>query len=667
MNKKQAAQEIAELTKKINYYNKQFFQYHRSLISDYAFDQLVLRLTALEQQFPELKQPNSPTQRVGEKLNKAFPTIKHTHLMRSLGNTYSIEELKQFDTRIHKLLGEEKATYFCELKFDGVAISIRYHNGDLQYVVTRGDGTQGDDITANGRTITSIPSSIADKNIPPFLEVRGEAFMTKEAFYALNEKHTKEGKPTLANPRNTTSGTLKTLDSNLVAERELSFCPYTLIADNLNLPTQASRIDMLEKWGFFVSPTYRMCPSIEGVIDYIKEWEEKRDSLPMEIDGVVIKVNEIAYQKQLGATNKSPRWAIAYKYKPQNTRAFLEEVIYQVGRTGVITPVAKLTPTRLAGSTIQRASLHNSQEIATLDLHTEDTILLEKGGDVIPKVIAVDLAKRKAGSQPIQFITKCPSCHTSLIKEEDGAHHYCPNHQACPWQLQGKLNHFVHRQAMNIAHIGGKTISLLFEKNIIQRPVDLYALTESSFSGLEGFQEKSIHNILSSIEASKHKPFAKVLFALGIRHIGSTVAQKLVQHFGDIDSMSKASEEALIAVPEVGPQIAHSLLAYFQDHEEMAHLTALRDVGIQLSQDITHTNDTLAGKSFVITGTFTSFSREDMRSYIQNHGGRVVSALSSQVDYLVAGNNAGPTKITKADKLGTTVIDEQALQKIVTQ
>lgn len=665
MDRQQAAREMTDLIKQVNYYNKQFFEHHRSLISDYAFDQLVARLTSLEKQFPDLKRPDSPTHRVGEKTTKGFATRKHTHPMRSLSNTYSIEEVKQFTTRLHKLLPDTNITYFCELKFDGTAISIHYEKGKLQHAVTRGDGVQGDDITANGRAIQAIPSSIKASDLPDEFEVRGEVYMTKKAFELLNKKHTEEGKTLLANPRNTAAGTLKTLDSTIVADRNLSFCPYTLISKDLDLPTQASRIQILEKWGFQVSPTHRMCHSLEEVIDYIAHWEKERDNLPMEIDGVVIKVNELASQQQLGATSKSPRWAIAYKYKPQSASALLEDVIYQVGRTGVITPVAKLSPTRLAGSTIQRASLHNSQEIATLGLHKHDTVFLEKGGDVIPKVTAVDLSKRPPDTQHIQFTTHCPSCETLLIKEEDGAHHYCPNHQACPAQLKGKLRHFVHRQAMNIVHIGGKTIDLLSEKNIIKQPADLYQLTPKDFIGLEGFKTKTVQNILSSIQASKAKPFDKVLFALGIRHVGATVAYKLVQHFHNIDALKQASEEALITVPEVGTQIAQSVIAYFQDPYEIKHLDALCNAGLQFSQkkenNATH-NDALANKSFVITGTFDGFSREEMRSYIQTHGGRLVSALSAQVDYLVAGHSAGPKKITQAEKLDVKVISEDDLQ-----
>ncbi|MEM7361828.1 MAG: NAD-dependent DNA ligase LigA [Bacteroidota bacterium] len=665
ITKEKAAQEIATLTERINYYNDQFFQKNRSLISDYAFDQLVERLTKLEKHFPDLKRADSPTGRVGEKLSKGFVARKHIRPMRSLSNTYSVDEIKQFAARMEKLLPARKITYFCEPKFDGTAVSIHYKEGDLTHIVTRGDGVQGDDITANGRTISSIPSAIQGANLPEAFEVRGEVFMTKKAFEALNKKQAMEGKPLFANPRNTAAGTLKTLDRTIVAGRELSFHPYTLIGENVEYPTQEERLKALGEWGFERSQLHRMCQNIDEVIEYTTYLEKQRKTLPMEIDGVVIKVNEIVVQKQLGATSKSPRWAIAYKYKPDSVRTLLEDVIFQVGRTGVITPVAKLSPVRVAGSTVQRATLHNSQEIATLGLHTQDTVLLEKGGDVIPKITAVDLTKRKEGSTPIHFVTHCPSCHTPLIKEEDGAHHYCPNTTACPDQLKGKLRHFVHRKAMNITHVGGKTIDLFFDLQIVQRPADLYTLTAKAMTGLEGFQEKTIQNILTSIEDSKNKPFEKVLFALGIRHVGATVAQKLVQHFENIDYLRNASVEEMNAVPEVGGQIAESVKAYFDNQEEEEHLAMLKQAGLQFVQQKGKEHQQhLAGKTFVITGTFEHYSREGMRTYLQNHGGRVVSALSSQVDYLVAGNGAGPKKLSQAEKLGMHLVREEELASL---
>ena len=665
MTQEKAQQEIATLTEKINYYNDQFFQKNRSLISDYAFDQLVDRLKTLEELFPNLKKTDSPTSRIGEKLNKGFVARKHIRPMRSLGNTYSVEEVEQFATRVKKLSSQEAVTYFCEPKFDGIAVSIHYAKGKLTHIITRGDGVQGDDITENGRTISSIPSSIEAPNLPDAFEVRGEVFMTKKAFETLNKKQALDEKPLFANPRNTAAGTLKTLDHTIVASRELSFHPYTLMGENLDYPTQEARLKVLGEWGFERSHLHRMCQNIDEVTEYITNLEEKRSTLPMEIDGVVIKVNEMATQKKLGATSKSPRWAIAYKYKPESATTLLEEVVFQVGRTGVITPVAKLTPVRVAGSTVQRATLHNHQEMETLGLHAHDTVFLEKGGDVIPKITAVDLTKREKSSQPIRFVTHCPSCDTSLEKEEDGAHHYCPNTSACPDQLKGKIRHFVHRQALNITHVGGKTIDPLFDLKIVQRPADLYALRAEDMVGLEGFQEKTIQNILSSIEDSKEKPFDKVLFALGIRHVGATVARKLVQHFQNIDNLRHASVEEMTNVPEVGEQIAESVKAYFEDQHEMAHLAKLQEAGLQLVQakNIGHAQH-LADKAFVITGTFENYSREDMRTYLQNHGGRVVSALSSQVDYLVAGHGAGPQKMAQAQKLDVRVVGEGELSSI---
>ena len=667
MDTTKAAKEIAHLTEQINHYNKAFFQEHRSLISDYEFDQLLAKLIRLEKKFPSLKKKNSPTLRIGEKTNKGFVSRKHLNPMLSLSNTYDVAQVEQFAQRIQKLLPKEKITYFCELKYDGTAVSIHYKKGKLQYILTRGNGVEGDDVTANGRTITTIPTTLPAIAHLPHVEVRGEVFMTKKAFDTLNKKQAEANKPLLANPRNTAAGTLKTLDTTIVANRNLSFCPYTLIGKSLDCTTQEAAIKKLEQLGFHVSKTYRMCHTLEEVLEYIHYWEKIRVTLPMEIDGIVIKVNALDQQKKLGFTSKSPRGIIAYKYKPQSASTQLEKIIYQVGRTGVITPVAQLSPILLAGSTIQRATLHNSQEMQSLGLRTYDSVFLEKGGDVIPKITAVDLAKRKKESTPIHFITQCPCCDTTLVKEEEGAHHYCPNTTHCTDQLKGKLRHFVHRNAMHITHIGEKTIETLFTKKIIQYAADLYTLTRSSFIGLPGFKSKTVDNILTSITDSKKQPFDKVLFALGIRHVGATLAYKLATHFKNIEHLATASEESLIALPEVGPQIAKSLCAFFENNDERTHLHNLQKAGLQfiLKEEAIQTHQPLKGLSFVITGTFDGYSREQMRTHIQKHGGKVVTAPSAQVNYLVKGHSAGPKKITQADKLNIKIIDEERLEKLI--
>ncbi|XWN35341.1 MAG: NAD-dependent DNA ligase LigA [Roseivirga sp.] len=663
MTRSEAQREIDRLAAQVRYHNERYHQHGQPEISDYAFDQLLAQLIKLEAQFPECQRPDSPTQEVGEKPTKNFETVYHQSPMLSLSNTYSEEEIAKFVQRTQKLLQGAPTQFFCELKFDGIAISLLYKEGVLERVVTRGDGEKGDDITNNAQTIAAIPKRIQAEAVPPTFEVRGEAFMPRTHFESLNQTRVAQGEEPLANPRNTAAGTLKMLDTNLVARRLLDFYPYALRAEALALPTHEQGIALLEQWGFHVSPTYQKCSNMTEVMAYIQRWETQKHQLPVDIDGVVIKINDLAQQTQLGATAKSPRWAIAYKYKPTSAVTVLETVSYQVGRTGAVTPVAHLTPILLAGTTVKRASLHNAHEIARLDLHSEDTVLVEKGGDIIPKVTGVVTAKRKPNSPSIAFIAHCPACHTPLVQHGEEAIHYCPNEKACPPQCIGRLKHFVHRKTMNIDALGGKTVALLFEQGLVRTPADLYALRYEDIYPLEGFKEVSTNKLLRGIAQSKQQPFENVLFALGIRHVGETVAEKLAQHFQHIDALLQATVEEMVLVPEVGEKIARSVVAYFQDVDNLALIEALKAAGLQLhtTASLTATADQpLAGKTFVISGNFQSLNREVLKNHLQRQGGRLLSAVSKNADYLVAGEKAGPTKLAKAQALGVEVLSEQA-------
>ena len=669
MTRPEAQQEIQRLTALVNHHNELYYQ-GQPEISDYEFDQLLAQLAQLEAQFLEFRQPNSPTQIVGEKPSKNFETIYHRHPMRSLSNTYSSEEVRKFVGRVQKLLPEAALNFLCELKFDGVAISLWYKDGALARVVTRGDGEKGDDITQNARTIAAIPQRIQAANLPPEFEVRGEAFMPRSHFEALNQTRIAQGEEPLANPRNTAAGTLKMLNASLVAQRSLDFYPYTLITEAPLFDTHAASIHRLEQWGFNVSPTYQQCETLEEVLAYINHWEVHRTTLPVDIDGIVIKINDLKQQAQLGYTAKSPRWAIAYKYKPENRHTLLEKVDYQVGRTGAITPVAHLKPILLAGTTVKRASLHNANEIARLGLHLGDTVLVEKGGDIIPKVTSIVAGQRKPDSPPITFVTQCPACHTDLVQHQDEAIHYCPNEKACPPQLIGRLKHFVHRKAMNIDSIGEKTLKLLFEQGLVRTPADLYQLRYDDIYPLEGYKELATQNLLQGIAQSKQMPFENVLFALGIRHVGETVAEKLAQHFQQIDALIQATAEEIITIPEVGDKIAQSIQAYFQDPTHLALVAALKAAGLQLRLKVPSTTaaaQPLAGRAFVLSGNFEQITREDLKRRIKQQGGKVLTAMSGNADYLVAGHKAGPAKLAAAQELGVPILSEEAISSMLAE
>lgn len=669
MNAAEARKAIQALSEKINYHSDLYYQKSTSEISDLEFDQLLEQLIKLEEQFPELKLPDSPAQRVGGTINKEFPSVVHKYPMLSLGNTYSQQELEDFDGRVAKGLDGEAYEYFCELKFDGTSISLTYENGLLAYGVTRGDGVRGDDVTANVKTIKSLPLRIKSKNVPKEFEVRGEIFLPKNVFKQLNKDREDIGEETYANARNTGSGTLKMQNSSEVAKRKLDCYLYYLLGDDIEVKTHSEAISKLESWGFQVSPTYRKCKSITEVLEYIHQWEKRRTELPLETDGVVIKVNDLDQQERLGYTAKSPRWAIAYKYKSESLSTRLNGITYQVGRTGAITPVAELEPVLLAGTTVKRASLHNANEIARLDLKMGDYVFVEKGGEIIPKVTAVDLSKRKAGAKPIQYIANCPECTTELIRVEGEANHYCPNEKGCPPQIKGRIEHFIGRKSMDIDSMGEKTIEQLYNLGLIKSPADLYDLKKEDLLKLEGFKELSVKNILSGIEASKVTPFASVLFAIGIRYVGKTVAEKLARYFKSIDTIAKATYDELLGAPEVGEKIAQSVVAFFSRPENIREIDRLKKAGLQLASDEKEPekiSSILENKSFVISGTFQKYERDHLKDIIIANGGRVLSGVSGKLDYLVAGENMGPSKLEKAEKLGVKIISEHEFDQMLT-
>lgn len=671
----EAQKRIEELTQQLNHYNHQYYQNSVSEVDDYTFDQLLEELVQLELQFPQYKLSESPTQRVGGTITKEFTTVAHKYPMLSLGNTYSEQELIEFDERVNKGLLGKPYEYICELKFDGVALSMTYENGILVRGVTRGDGSKGDDITANVKTIRTLPLKIIANNVPILFEVRGEGFMPYSVFERINQEKEELGEQLLANPRNAASGTFKQQDSAAVAERNLDCYIYSYLSDNEDFKTHSDSLTTLATWGFNISKSWKKCSTIQECFEFINYWETKRHELPLNTDGIVIKINSFEQQQELGFTAKSPRWAIAYKYKAENKSTLLKGISYQVGRTGAITPVADLQEVKLAGTTVRRASLHNANEIERLGLHIGDWVCVEKGGEIIPKITAVDFSKRGLFSEPVKYITHCPECNAELIKKEGEANHYCPNEKSCPPQIKGKLEHFIHRKAMNIDSLGEGKIELLFDKNLVTTPADLYDLKYEDLFGLEktifdeetgkskkiGFKEKTVENILKALENSKQIPFKSVLFGIGIRFVGATVAEKLANHFKTIDNLAKANLEELLSVAEIGERIAQSVIDFFADAENVAVIERLKVAGLQMTaieEDFVQESNILAGKSFLYTGTFVNFGREELENKIEANGGRFVSGVSSKLDFLIVGEKAGASKVDKANKLGVKMISE---------
>ena len=668
MTTAEAKKRIQTLTDQINHHNDLYYNQHKTEITDYEFDLLLNELIKLEEQFPDLKLPDSPTQRVGGTITKEFSTVVHQYPMLSLGNTYTPEELVEFDNRVAKGLDGDGYEYFCELKFDGVSISLIYEHGLLTKAVTRGDGVRGDDVTTNVKTIRSLPLRIQSKKIPQKFEVRGEVFLPKDVFKQLNQDREDIGEETYANARNTASGTLKMQDSAEVAKRKLDCYLYYLLGEYNELETHADAIHHLESWGFKVSPTYRLCKTIKEVLTYIQDWEKKRHELPLETDGVVIKVNSLEQQERLGFTAKSPRWAIAYKYKAESTSTRLNGITYQVGRTGAVTPVAELEPVLLAGTTVKRASLHNANEIARLDLHIGDYVFVEKGGEIIPKVTGVDTSRRTSSTKKVHYITHCPECKTRLIRKESEANHYCPNEKGCPPQIKGKIEHFIQRKAMDIDSLGEQTIKQLFDLQLVKTPADLYDLTKDDLLKLSKVKDKSAQNMLEGIAQSKAQPFENVLFGMGIRYVGKTVAEKLARHFKTLDKLASATYEELMEAPEVGEKIARSVVDFFQDQDNLVEIQRLKNSGLNFEsshQEPEKISSVLGDKSFVISGVFQHYERDQLKDVIIAHGGRVLSSVSGKLDYLLAGENMGPAKREKAEKLGVTIISEQEFEAML--
>jgi DNA ligase (NAD+) len=656
---------IQELTQRLHFLNTQYYQHDISEVSDQEFDAMLAELAQLEKENPALALPNSPTQRVGGTITKQFATAQHRYPMLSLGNTYSEDDLREFDERVQRGLEGAPYSYVCEQKFDGVAMSLSYDHGDLSQGVTRGDGTRGDVVTANVRTIRTLPLHLHG-NFPAEAEVRGEIFMPNSVFNDLNQEREQNGEALLANPRNAASGTLKLQDSAQVAARRLRFYAYSVLTPGRHFGSHSEALEAATAWGLPVSPTWQRCANLQEVLDYIHEWQQKRFTLPVNTDGIVIKVDDLRQQDQLGLTAKSPRWAIAYKYPTAAARTRLNEIIYNVGRTGAVTPVALLDPVPLAGTTVKRASVHNANQIALLDLRLGDMVFVEKGGEIIPKITGVDLAARPAEAVPVRFPTECPACGTPLVRPEGEAHYRCPNERGCPPQLKARLEHYVSRKALNIDGLGAETVGRFFDLGMVKTPADIYDLPQrrAELVGLERLGEKSIDNLIAGIEKSKTVPFERVLFGLGIRYVGETVAQKLAQHYRTMTALLAASAEELAAVPEVGGVIADSLALWSQQPENQEQVRRLAAAGVQLEasgEPPKAVSDRLAGLTFVLSGVFENYSREQLQNLIQQHGGKITGSISKKLSYLVAGDNMGPAKREKATTLKVPIISENEL------
>jgi DNA ligase (NAD+) len=658
------AEKIAALRKTLHEHNHRYYLLDAPVISDQEFDQLLRELQDLEEAHPEFYDPNSPTQRVGGGVTKSFETVAHRFPMYSLSNTYSKEELEQWEERIRKIIGpQEEIEYTCELKFDGVSVSLTYENGALIQALTRGDGTKGDNITTNIKTINTVPLKLYG-DYPPFFEIRGEVILPWEGFHKMNEERAQKGEPLYMNPRNTASGSLKLQDSSLVAQRPLNCFLYAIAGDQLPVKTQFEALEKARSWGFKVPESAKCVQSIDAVFDFIQYWEKARKTLPFEIDGIVIKVNRFEYQQELGFTAKAPRWAMAYKYQAEQVSTVLKGIQYQVGRTGAVTPVAQLEPVIISGTTVKRASLHNADQIEKLNLHLGDQVFVEKGGEIIPKITGI--AAPNPGGEKVNFILHCPECSAPLLREEGEAQHYCKNEISCPPQIIGKIQHFISRKAMDIEGLGGETVVLLYQEGLIRSVDDLYRLNKDQLLPLERMAEKSVTNLIEGIEKSKEKPFDKVLFGLGIRFVGETVAKKLAKRFGSIDALKKASLEELIQTEDIGERIAKSLVAYFSDPKNQDLLSQLQIFGLQLELKLTtlalHSH--FSGKRFVVSGVFESFSREDLKKEIEDLGGIIASSISSKTDYLVAGEGMGPSKKAKAEQLGIPLLNEQEYMQL---
>ncbi len=660
--------ELERLRTELHEHNHRYYTLDAPVLSDYDFDQLLKKLEQLEAAHPEFFDPNSPSVRVGGAVTKNFETVNHRFPMLSLGNTYNLEELQEWILRVQKLAPE--ATFVCELKYDGVAIGIQYVKGALTRAVTRGDGTQGDDITTNVRTIKSIPLQLN----PPFpedFEIRGEIVLPHARFEDLNEQRQKEGLPLFANPRNCASGTLKLQDSAEVAKRGLDAYLYYVLPEGILATNHSESIALAGELGFKIPKTedrfIAKCDSIDTIMSFVEYWDVERKNLPFDIDGVVIKVNSYKAQEDLGFTAKSPRWATAFKFKAERMSTVLESVSYQVGRTGAITPVANLKPVWLGGTTVKRASLHNEDQMSALDLHIGDVVYVEKGGEIIPKVVGVNVDQREESAERVVFISDCPECHSPLSRLEGEAQHYCLNESGCEPQICGRIDHFISRKAMDIMGIGSETVALLVNKGLVKTPSDLYELSYDDLIQLDGFKEKSVLNILEGIEASKQQPFERVLFAIGIRHVGATVAKKLVRHFISMDAIMAANKQELLAAEEIGEVIADQLLSTFQRPERYEEIQRLQYSGLNFESEIKEqfTDSAISGKKIVVSGVFTSISRNELKALIETQGGVNVSSISSKTDYVFAGDGMGPAKLKKATSLDVPILNETEVRTLL--
>ena len=664
VSKEQIREQIEALRSNLNYHNHKYYVDNAPEISDFEFDTLMRQLVDLEAAHPEFNDPLSPSVRVGSDRTSEFVSVSHRYPMLSLSNTYSIEELTAFIERIEQNSGSVE--FVCELKFDGTAISLTYEAGRLVRATTRGDGTTGDDVTANVKTIRSIPLTLSGSGYPDLFEIRGEIFMPYASFDRLNAEREAAGENLFANPRNAAAGTLKQQQSAVVARRGLDCTLYQVAGENLPQNTHIQTLEDARSWGFKISEHIKLCHSAAEVIDYINYWDSARKSLPYPTDGVVIKVNDFGIRRSLGFTAKSPRWAVAYKFKAESALTRLESVDFQVGRTGAITPVANLDPVLLAGTTVKRASLHNAEQICALDIRVGDMVYVEKGGEIIPKITGVEFSERTSDCQPFEYITVCPECGTELVRFEGEAKHYCPNQSGCRVQIVGRIVHFISRKAMNIDGLGGETVELLFENGLIHNIADLYTLRASDIALLPRLGERSADNIINSIETSKAVPFARVLFGLGIRFVGETTAKYLASHFKSIDAVMAADKAALMESDEVGDKIADSIIAYFADPVNISIIERLRAAGLQFEAEATELkSNILEGKNVVVSGKFTIHSRDELKALIELHGGKNQSGVSSTTHFIVAGENMGPAKLQKAEKLGVTILSEQQFIELI--
>ncbi|MBI4947465.1 MAG: NAD-dependent DNA ligase LigA [Bacteroidetes bacterium] len=667
ISKEEARKKIYHLREQIEKHNYNYYVLSQPVVSDFEYDFLMNDLMALEKMFPEFSDENSPTQRVGSDISSEFRQIEHKYPMLSLGNTYSEEELLEFDERVKKVIGEN-FEYVAELKYDGASINMTYINGKLRHAVTRGDGVRGDDVTSNVRTIRSIPLILKGNDIPKEFEIRGEILMFHDTFNKLNHEREAAGEPLFANPRNAASGALKIQNSSMVAKRNLDCFLYYIVGEGLPSETHYDNLQKAREWGFKVPQYIQKCSSMDAVFKFIELWNHKRKELPFNIDGIVVKVNSLKHQKQLGFTAKTPRWAIAFKFKAEQVTTRLVSIDFQVGRTGAVTPVANLEAVHLAGTIVKRASLHNADQIELHGVWIGDHVFVEKGGEIIPKVVGVDLSKRTPDCIPVQYIENCPECGTKLIRQEGEAKHFCPNESGCPPQIKGRIEHFISRKAMDIEGLGEETVELLYNEGLIRNIGDLYHLSISQLIPLERMGKKSAENIIKSIENSKQTPFERVLFALGIRYVGETVAKKLAKAIGSIDALKTSSSEDLKQVEEIGDKIAESIIYFFKDEKNLSVIENLKNAGVKLAVEENSTqllSEKLKGLSILISGTFEKYSRDELKELIEKHGGKNTGSISSKTSFILAGENMGPAKLEKARKFGIRLVSEQEFLKMI--